>query len=327
MLELVQQAWPCQDWLSAEILVAVSGGPDSLALLHLLYQAKARAKENVQDIQIVHVDHQVRKTSERDRIFVEGVAHRLGIIAHFVERSGENNVASIEVACSENSMRDFRYQSMLDVAHRQGIRFLVTAHHADDQTETVLFRLVRGTGLYGLQGIPTVRVQQGVSIVRPLLRCTKLQLREFLRSLGQDYCIDESNADSGYARNYLRNDVIPALSEKFGGQFQQSLARIANQAGKHIELLDHLAQPLIRNVEDCFFVDGIKTAHPVLAIHALRMIWTDCGLEQAGMSADKWEQLLHFILRDSDGHLQLPGRVTARLVESRLKFDRTSFKR
>ena len=313
-----------QHWIKAKILVGVSGGPDSVALSRVIHAAKVQSGQSVDDLHVVHVNHQTRPSSDADERFVAELADELGVGLHIVRR--DTTTAENESA-SEECLRDFRYAAMLDTAKRLGIRFLATGHTADDQIETLLFRLARGTGLYGLTGIPFVRVQDSVSIVRPLLQFRKRELLQVLSELNQTYCRDESNEESDYTRNFLRNEIVPALSDKFGGQFDQSLQRIASQAAQHIELLDELADPLIRKQDGSFEVEQLAAAHPVVAIHALRKIWRGAGFDEGAMTAEKWKHFYLFIAERSASHIQLPGNVTAKLDDSGLKFETTASKR
>ena len=321
MIDRIALSWPIEDWIASEILVAVSGGPDSVALLRLIHRAKMIHGQSVADVQIVHINHAMQANNDRDQRFVGELAKELGVPVHVVVREERDPEAS------EDQMRQFRYNAILDTAKRLGIRLVATAHTADDQIETLLFRLARGTGLYGLQGIPVVRVQDGVSIVRPLLQVRKCELLKVLTEMDQLYCIDETNLQSNYSRNYLRNEIIPALSEKFGGQFDTSLTRIANQAREHVELLDELARPMIERSGSNYHVSRIAQAHPVIATHALRMIWRESRFVESSMNAEKWSELLDFIQSRQDGHLQLPGKITAKVRDKLLSFEITQTNR
>ena len=317
VLDRVTSSWPLEDWIAAEILVAVSGGPDSVALVRLLQCAKELHGQQVAALQIVHVNHRTQANNERDQLSVTKLANELGVPIHVIARQ------TGDAEASEDELRQFRYNAILETAKRLGIRLVATGHTADDQIETLLFRLARGTGLYGLQGIPGVRVHDGISIVRPLLKVRKCELLSFLCELDQPYCTDKSNFESSYSRNYLRNEIIPALSEKFGGQFDGSLSRIANQAREHVELLDQLASPLLENSGRYHCVTQLAQAHPVVATHALRLIWRNSGFEESAMNAEKWSDLLAFIKQRRDGHLQLPGKVTAKVIGKQFSFEVT----
>ena len=320
IVERIGLVWSLDEWIDSEVLVAVSAGADSTALIRLLCELKRSAGRPIEDLQIVHVNHRTRCQSDQDERFVVELAKELTIRSHVIKRDVAD---AADATFSENSLRQFRYEALVNKANQLGIRYLATGHTADDQIETILFRLARGTGIYGLQGIPELRVQDNVSIVRPLLHVRKAELQKFLNDIRQSYREDQSNSESDYTRNFLRNEVIPALSQKFAGQFGMSLQRIAGQAREHVELLDQLAAPLFCKKSGGFDVRSLAEAHPVIAAHALRAIWRESGLDESGMTAEKWHQLRALVCEGSDAHIQLPGNVTASLRQYLLRFETT----
>ena len=317
ILSEIESCWPPQDWLGAQVLVAVSGGPDSVALLRILHDCKKQTGATDGGLQLVHVNHGVRGDRDVDENFVLNLANQLGVKAHLVRCPTPTSPGE---APSEQSLREMRYRHMLTTAKQLGIRLLATAHTLDDQIETILFRLIRGTGIDGLQGIPVVRVQDGVSIVRPLLGVKKSELLELLNDWNQPFCVDQTNAASDYSRNYLRNQVIPLIEAKFGNRLAHSVARISEQAVEHVDFLDQLTEPWIAKVDGHYSVQELARQHPVLVTHALRRMWREACLKEAGMTAEKWQQLNQFVCSTHDGTLQLPGKVTVKLKNKWLSF-------
>jgi len=179
------------------VCVACSGGPDSVALASLLDRI---AREDEYDVVLAHVDHGVRAGSAQDECVVLSVAARLGrsvlLARPIVERA------------DEATLRDARYAALAALAQEAGARFVATAHTAEDQTETVLLALFRGTGLQGLAGIPPRRpLTAEIELVRPLLRVTHAELATELRRSGLPYAIDPTNAATRYRRNALRGPL------------------------------------------------------------------------------------------------------------------------
>jgi tRNA(Ile)-lysidine synthase len=181
------------------VLVACSGGPDSVALGALLDRL---AREDGYEIVLAHVDHGRRASAAQDECVVLSVAARLGrpvrILRPLVERD------------DEATMREARYAALANLAVELEAPFVATAHTAEDQAETVLLALFRGTGPAGLAGMPPVRpLAAGVELVRPVLRATRSQLAAELRRSALPWAVDPTNEDRKYRRNALR----PVLAE------------------------------------------------------------------------------------------------------------------
>lgn len=187
----------------ARVCVACSGGSDSVALASLLDRL---AREDDYDVVLAHVNHGVRASADQDECVVLSVGARLG--RHVA-------VARLNAARDdEATLRDARYAALARLAHEAGAHAVATAHTAEDQTETVLLALFRGTGLAGLAGMPPRRpLADGVELVRPLLRVTRAQLATELRGSGLPYAIDPTNADPRYRRNALRGPLDALRAE------------------------------------------------------------------------------------------------------------------
>ncbi len=175
------------------VVVATSGGPDSVVLAAVLDRL---ARADGFDVVFSYVNHGTRTSAWQDECVVLALGARL-------ER--RVRIAALESRDDEASLRAGRYQALTDIARSCGANAVATAHSAEDQTETVLLALFRGTGLDGLAGMPPRRqLAEGVDLIRPLLRVTREELRAELRRLALPYAIDPSNADTRYRRNALR---------------------------------------------------------------------------------------------------------------------------
>lgn len=215
------------------MVLAVSGGPDSTALLH---GAAALAAKRGWRLTIAHLDHALRPTSADEAAGVASSAARLGLPAE-VRRTDVREVARNEHRSLEDAGRQARYRFLDEVAARLGPEALIaTAHTADDVAETILLRLARGSGLRGLRGIPPRRGR----IVRPLLHARRATLRDALDSAGVAYLDDPSNLDPAHARNRVRADMLPAL-EGLNPAVVEALTRFGRLAADDDDLLDALA--------------------------------------------------------------------------------------
>ncbi|GJQ26415.1 MAG: hypothetical protein HBSAPP02_14470 [Phycisphaerae bacterium] len=214
------------------VVCAVSGGADSLAMLHGLHEINRR-KQCGWRLIVAHLDHGLRADSAATRQFVESVAAKLALPCV----DGVADVAALARRAKqsvETAGRARRYAFLAEVAKRHGARYIAVAHHADDQAETVLHRILRGTGLRGLAGIPRRRrlhPNSDIRIVRPMLSFTRETLHAYLRRRGVSFLDDPTNADpSAATRNHLRHDVLPRLARDVNPRVQQALVRLGDQA-------------------------------------------------------------------------------------------------
>jgi tRNA(Ile)-lysidine synthase len=215
----------------AHVLVAVSGGCDSVALLHLLRFAADDAGLRVT---AAHFDHAMRSGSEGDAAWVRGLC-RVWEVPLIEERA--------EAAPrTEEEARDARYAFLRRAQAACGAAFLATAHHADDQAETVLFRVLRGTGLPGLAGIPP---RGAGGLVRPLLPFPRAEILRYARAAGLAWREDPTNARVDTARNRIRLRLLPAIERHVAPGARRSLARLAELAREDEAAWDAVLQPLL----------------------------------------------------------------------------------
>lgn len=207
------------------IVVAVSGGVDSTVLLHIMKEIAADKELGLRLI-CAHLHHGLRgDEADRDAKFVRELAGRLGIpfdlghadVRAYMKETGK----SLELAAREK-----RYEYLHQVAERFGASSIALAHHADDQAETVLMRLLRGSGPSGLSGMRPKRREKNVELIRPLLRIYKTDLLRACRESGLSFVEDSSNLDTELTRNSVRLDVLPFLGQ-YNGQLAESLNRLA----------------------------------------------------------------------------------------------------
>ncbi len=217
----------------APLVLAVSGGPDSMAMLHAV---ASLAPEMGWDLTVAHLDHALRAESADDARFVADAASALGLPS----RARRTDVAALAASNREGleeAGRRARYAFFTDVAARLARGALVlTAHTADDQVETILLHLARGSGLAGLRGI----AERRGSLVRPLLRARRAELRGALDAAGIAYRDDPTNSDEVFARNRARSELVPALERLHAGAIP-SVMRLARLLAADDELLETLA--------------------------------------------------------------------------------------
>lgn len=206
----------------SKVLLAVSGGPDSVALAHVIWRYAAENKELGISLVITHVNHKVRKEADDEALLVKSLAKELGADYILHEFDAKKNAYEKRQSFQEAS-REWRYTRFQEDMDRSGCSLLATAHHLGDQAETVLYRLLRGSGTSGLAGIYPVSNR----IIRPFLTVTKVEILEYCQNNNLAYAIDQSNLESNYSRNKIRLELIPKLEQDYNPRLQEALGRTA----------------------------------------------------------------------------------------------------
>lgn len=207
------------------VLVGVSGGADSAALLHLL---AALGPSVTIRLVVVHVDHQLRAGSSGDAEAVAALAQALGVPMERITRDVRRETAGRGWSL-EDAARRVRYDAFRDAATRHSANRLALAHTADDQAETVLMRLIRGAGLTGLTGIPRSRSFGALTIIRPLLGIWRSELLAYLAHHGVAFCDDPTNRDPAFLRNRIRTQLLPLLEREYNPQMKALCCQLAEQ--------------------------------------------------------------------------------------------------
>ena len=191
------------------VLVGVSGGADSVCLCLILYELSTKMNFS---LEVIHVEHGIRgEESKNDAVFVEQLCKQRGIVCH-IRNVDVPRYAKIHHLGEEEAARILRYQVFADAAGQDRNVRIALAHHMEDNAETMLFQLIRGSGLDGLCGMRPQRTgTNGEIYIRPFLQCSREQIEQFLEERGQGYCTDSTNANESYSRNRMRKRVLPEL--------------------------------------------------------------------------------------------------------------------
>lgn len=209
------------------LVIGVSGGADSVALLHVLLRL---APDLALRLHVLHVDHGLREDSARDGEFVRALGIRLGVPVDIVR-------ARVAAGSIEAAARAARHGALEAAAVRVGAARIALGHTADDQAETMIMRLLEGTGVRGLAGIPPVRGR----LIRPLIESRHQDAVTTLTAAGLPWIEDPSNRDVRFFRNRVRHALMPRLVEASGGDVVGHLGRLARRAREAIDALDHVA--------------------------------------------------------------------------------------
>ena len=295
----------------AGIVVGLSGGADSVCLLCVLHDI---AEKHGFPLRALHVHHGLRgETADRDAAFCEELCKKLGVPL----RTERVDVKALSVAASigtEEAGRLARYRLFEEEAARTGAAAVALAHHKDDNAETVLFRMCRGTGIKGLCGIPAVSrpfADGDVVLVRPLMAFSREEITEELAKRGVSWVTDETNEEDTYTRNFLRNRVMPLLKE-VNPEVAEHLLSLSEQASLMQELLTKDAEKAYREA----YRDGELLAGPLAGLPEivrrevlLRYVKELTGTER-DFTATHVKALLKLMDGPVSGELNLPTGLT-----------------
>lgn len=281
-------------WQRGEtIVVAVSGGPDSSALLHALHRLA-----DPEGIRLVaaHVDHGFRgEESAQEAEMVRAFAGRLGVPFETVRLDLPVYIEETRMN-AQAAARKLRYDFLHEVAARRGAARIALAHHADDQAETVLMRILRGAGPGSLAGIPIRRREKKVELIRPLLRMNKIELLRYCEENGVPYCIDSSNEQRYYFRNEVRLDILPYLS-RFNPRLPEALARLSEIAAEEDAWMAGETEAAFKRLVRCSGGECAMDRRPFLGLHValqrrlIKLILNYLSLETETASFERIETI------------------------------------
>ena len=301
----------------AKLLVGVSGGPDSMALLHLLLGLNQSFDWQLK-LHVAHFNHRLRgEESEKDAAFVQAAADSLALPCT-IEAKDIARMAEAAPKGIEELGRQQRYAFFERVCLQAGAKFVAVGHHADDNAETILFRILRGTGLRGLSGIPRSRPispNSDIRIVRPLLRRTRVTILAYLSNEGIAYRDDRSNASNEAMRNRIRNLVLPHIESHINPQVNEALVRLGEQATWLEEFLRETVQrtfeTLIISHTDQFVTlnaEAMSRKSRIVQTELVRVAYRSFGLGEQELSFGHLVNVVDLAAEPGSGkQVQLPG--------------------
>ena len=226
-----------------KVLIALSGGPDSVFLFRFLikYQKKFKIEPGA-----VHINHKLRGTeADGDEIFCKELCDKYSI-PFFVVRKDVKNLSKKKKMSLEEAGREVRYSEFAKVAKKNSYTKIATAHTCDDNAETVFLNLVKGTGIKGLAGIPYKRE----NIIRPMLILTKNEILNYLNENKLAFRTDATNLQSDYDRNYIRNEIFPLIREKLNVSFEEKILNTSSLVRSFSNRLDKIINAAVRDVSN-----------------------------------------------------------------------------
>jgi len=249
-----------------KIVIGVSGGPDSVALLYLLNSLKEELKLK---LHIAHLDHILRKDSSKDRKFVEDLAKKLNLPI----TCAEVNVKELAKRGSlEEIARNIRLGFLFKVAKDVKADKIALGHNLDDQAETVLMRILRGTGLSGLSAILPKRDIAGYQIIRPLIEIRRSEIEAYLRKKRIKPRRDPTNSEDIYFRNKIRNKLIPLLEKDYNRNIKELLSKMAEGIAFDYDYLAKAAKRVIAQRKNKLALKKLLALHPAIRRISLRLL-------------------------------------------------------
>ena len=308
-----------------KVVLAVSGGADSMALLYVLRALKAEGLFDA-DLLCAHVNHRLRgQQADSDEAFVVAQAARLNLPAA-VKRVDVRGFARQNRLSIETAARQMRIAALMEIAKENHCDLIATAHQKDDNAETILQRLSRGTGFRGLAGIWPSRVfPDAVPFIRPLLSVSRDEILEYLREQNVEWRDDHTNADCNYRRNYIRHRLLPALQRGCAGTVVEVLSELSQHARGLQGLISRQVEQLWLALADCaggqVTIDLKKfAAQPqAVQIELLRRALTAVGCGEQNLTHRHYESILHLAQQNvTTRQMELPGGFLVRREYERI---------
>lgn len=301
------------------LIVGVSGGPDSVALLSILHALNGTKKLSLR-LYVAHLNHKLRgQAAEEDARFVQNLAKDLSL--PFVQKEVDIQKIAEQTKCSiEETARMERYRFFGEVAQTYHAASVAIAHNADDNAETILHRIIRGAGIIGLKGIPVKRPltpKSSVQLIRPLLFTWRKDIMEHLEKEHLCYRTDATNYEPLYLRNKIRLELIPLLENQYNPNIKNTLIQLCQILDTNNEYLTHEAEKILNAVtkeyaEDFYAVhtDTLLKQPGILQSMVIREIFRRLDIPLKEVTYEHYTKICNELTRPGKGrHFQLPGNL------------------
>ena len=298
------------------IVAGVSGGADSVCLLLNLCELKSRL--NI-DLVAVYIDHCIRgEESKNDGIFVKELCQKLQV-EYVCETVDVPSMAKEMGRSIEEAARDLRYERLSQVAKNFGYKKLAIAHNADDNAETILFRLIRGTGIYGLCGMESTMERSGITVIRPLLFVTREEIEDYLDKQDQKYVTDATNLVDDYSRNRIRHRVMPEL-KAINSRAVEHINSLGQKLKEH-EISEESTRRLYEEASGGRELDisVLKEHSPALRRNVIRLWIRDVGVAR-DVGSVHYEAIDSLIMSETGKSVDLPSGQCIQRIYDKLRF-------
>lgn len=224
-----------------KIVVGVSGGPDSICLLHVLHNLK----EDLEiEIYVAHVNHMIREVADSETEYVQKFCENLGIKC-FVKKENIIKIAKEQKKGTEEIGRKVRYEFFNEILQKTNSNKIATAHNSNDRAETVILNMLRGSGLSGLKGIEAKRDEK---YIRPLINISREEIENYCKENKLNPKYDESNNENIYSRNKVRNEIIPYIKKEFNQNIINTINRLSQVAAEENEYMQKITKQEYKNI-------------------------------------------------------------------------------
>lgn len=306
--------------LGDRIVVGLSGGADSVCLLLSLCELSKKFGITKNDIFAVHINHMLRgDEADRDEEFSAKLCEKLGV-AFYSYREDVKLYSQIHHCTTEEAGRECRYRCFREIAEKNKCNKIAVAHNKNDMAETVIFNLLRGSGLNGMRGIPAVRDE----IIRPLLATTRNSIEDYLRFCGQEYCTDRTNLGTDYDRNIIRHNILPVF-EQINSSALDHICQTAEEADESYSYIHSGATKLYnegvrrdngKTIE--LNTEELDKINPILQEHIIHEALADVAGKRKDLTRRHISSVVGLIYQDTGKSVMLPYNICARRSYNKL---------
>lgn len=295
-----------------KVLVAVSGGADSVCMFHVLNELKSKMEFSVI---CAHLNHCLRgEAADSDERFVKELCREYEV-PFFSKCVDVAELAGLRKLTLEEAGRIARYEFFDEISQMENVTKIATAHNKNDNAETVLMRIIRGTGIDGLKGIAYVRDGK---IIRPVLDISRAEIEGYCAENKLSFCTDSTNSENDYTRNRIRNELIPYLKKEFNVRIDDSLCRLAKNAADDSEFLNNYARRFFNRVGNplpgkrpvTLHIDSLKMVETSIAARVIRIAASEA---QPGIKLEKKhvDDVLDLMSKNTGAEVALPQELKA----------------
>lgn len=231
-----------------KVVIGVSGGPDSMTLLNILNDLKEKLNIN---LYVAHINHMIREEADEETEYVKEFCAKINV-EFFFKKVKVEEIAKEQKIGTEEAGRNIRYEFFEEVAKKVGANRIATAHNSNDNAETVLMNIIRGTSVSGLKGIEKVRDGR---LIRPIIECSRDEIEEYCKEKRLNPKYDKSNSENIYTRNKIRNMLIPFIKQEFNSNIIEGINRLSQIATEEEQFINTIVEKeykrLLINANNC----------------------------------------------------------------------------